>query len=408
MWDRLSLEQGILFRTWYDDDKNRHKQLVVPKNKQIEVLHYLHDIPTAAHLGAEKTLEKVRQTFYWSGMKDDIQSYCLHCSQCTARKTVKPARSPLGSSAASEPLERCAIDIFGPLPKTKDGNSYVLVICDCFTRWTEAIPLPNQEAGTIAKAFVDHYVSRFGVPMVIHSDQGRNFTSKLFSDMCDLLQIHHTKSTPLHPQSNGLVERFNRTLATMLTMYCAENQSSWDKYLPQVMLAYRSSINSSTGQTPNKMVFGRDVILPIQACIGLPPTDTLPTGFTDSPEDYVTELRQQLALIHSKAREVLKTKTEYRKRHYDLYARRRSFMMGDHVWVHDPTRRPGICSKLSPRWKGPCLITSKIDDLVYLVKRSAKVKAMPIHIDRLMKYAGSQLPAWLKKKQKQHLLIQNE
>ena len=191
----------------------------------------MHDIPIAGHLCAEKTLVKIRQSFFWSGMKDDIQNYCKQCHQCASRKPTKPNRTPLGSSFVSEPLEKCSIYIFGPLPKTTSGNSYVLVICDCFTRWTEAIALPNQEAETVAKAFVDNYLSRFGVPLIVHSDQGSNFTSKLCSDMCNLLRIHHTKSTPLHPQSNGSVERFNRTLAAMLTMFCAENQRTWDQYL---------------------------------------------------------------------------------------------------------------------------------------------------------------------------------
>jgi hypothetical protein len=183
MWDRLSLENGVLFRTWYIDENRNVKQLVLPVQCQADVLYHYHDIPSSAHLGSDKMLERIRQTFYWPGMTSDIEKYCRQCHNCAARKPPKPSKSPLGSITFSQPLERVAVDILGPLPKTAANNRYILVISDCFTRWTEAIALPNQEAETVAKAFVNNYVSRFGAPLQLHSDQGTNFTSKLFEDM---------------------------------------------------------------------------------------------------------------------------------------------------------------------------------------------------------------------------------
>ncbi|KAL3871559.1 hypothetical protein ACJMK2_039717 [Sinanodonta woodiana] len=123
-------------------------------------------------------------------------------------------------------MEKVALDILGPLPCTKNGNKYIMTLCDCFTKWTEAIPLPDQEALTVTKAFVNEFVCRFGTPLQLHSDQGRCFESKIFRGMCDCLSINKTRTTPLRPQANGLVERFNRTLATMLTMYCEQDQNN--------------------------------------------------------------------------------------------------------------------------------------------------------------------------------------
>ena len=294
------------------------------------------------------------------------------------------------------PMERVAVDIFGPLPLTKANNKYVLVVTDLFTKWTEAIALPNQEADTVSKAFVDNFVSRFGVPLQLHSDRGSNFTSKLFSDMCDLLQIDHTMSTPQHPQSNGSVERFNRTLASILTMYCDKNQRNWDLYLPQVMMAYRSSIHSSIGKTPNQMLFGHDIILPFQAGFDLPPP-VQPQVEGSIPETYVQSLQQQLEHIHTVARKCLKSKACYRKRHYDLYAKHRSLHVGDSVWVHNSSRKLGICKKLSPQWQGPFLVTKKIDDLVYMIKQTLHSSPKAIHIDRLQKYKGQNIPKWFNK-----------
>ncbi|CAG2236996.1 unnamed protein product [Mytilus edulis] len=159
-------------------------------------------------------------------MKRSITRYCKECDQCAARKSLKRNKAPLGQYLVGEPMERVAIDILGPLP--------------------------------------------FGSPLQLHSDQGRSFGAKLFQDLCDLLKIDKTRSTSQHPQSNGSVERFNRTLLSMLTFYCQNDQRNWDEILPQVMMAYRSSVHASTGQTPNMMMFGRNIFLPMEAVIPRP------------------------------------------------------------------------------------------------------------------------------------------
>ena len=172
MWDRLSLQEGILFRTWHNDNNTSFKQIIVPVQCRKDVFNLCHNIPSAAHLGADKTLPKAQQTFYWPGMKRDIERFCAQCDQCAARKPPKPCKSPLGAMPVNAPMERVAVDIFGPLPLSKQNNKYVLVVTDLFTKWTEAYALPNQEAETVCKAFVNNLVSRFGVPPHLHSDRG--------------------------------------------------------------------------------------------------------------------------------------------------------------------------------------------------------------------------------------------
>ena len=120
------------------------------------------------------------------------------------------------------------------------GNRYVLVMMDCFSRWTEACPLPDKTALAVADAFFQHIVCRFGMPSVIHSDQGREFENKVIPELCLLCGAHKTCTTPYHPESDGLVERFNRTLPMMLAMFAGENRDDWDDLLPAVMMAYRS------------------------------------------------------------------------------------------------------------------------------------------------------------------------
>ena len=138
--------------------------------------------------------------------------------------------------------ERVAMDLLDMSVTTSRGNRYVLVMVDCFTRWTEAFPLPDKTAQSVADAFFNQVVCRFGMPSVIHSDQGREFENKIMQELCLLGGAHKTRTTPYHPESDGMVERFNRTLPMMLAMFDGKNRDDWDDLLPAVMMAYRSSV----------------------------------------------------------------------------------------------------------------------------------------------------------------------
>jgi transposase InsO family protein len=125
-------------------------------------------------------------------------------------------------------MERVAIDILGLLPKTEAGNEYLLVAQDYFTKWPEAFALSNQQTPTVADVQVNQFFSHFGIPLEIHSDQGRNFESALFQEICSILQIEKTRTTPYHPESDGIVERFNQTLEIGLRKFVNKNHSDWD------------------------------------------------------------------------------------------------------------------------------------------------------------------------------------
>ncbi|RYA68429.1 hypothetical protein DD592_26820, partial [Enterobacter cloacae complex sp. 2DZ2F20B] len=168
------------------------------------------------------------------------------------------------------PFERIAIDVAGPFPVTNDGNKFILVASDYFSKWPDAYAIPNQEAVTVAKVLVDNWISRFGVPLELHSDQGRNFESNVFQRVMQLLGIRKTRTTPLHPQSDGMVERFNRTMEQHLSKVVEEHQRDWDQHLPLFLLVYRAAIHDTTGQTPAHVVFGKELRLPCELVFGLP------------------------------------------------------------------------------------------------------------------------------------------
>jgi len=147
------------------------------------------------------------------------------------------------------------------------GNRYLLVVVNCFTKWVEAFPLRNPRAKTIARVFVNQVISRHGVPFELHTDQGRNFESKIFQELMCLLGIKKTRTTPLYPQFDGQVERQHRTI-NYLSKYISENQKDWDEWILMCLLACRTSKHESTGATPAELYFARDLRLPLDLLQG--------------------------------------------------------------------------------------------------------------------------------------------
>jgi transposase InsO family protein len=167
------------------------------------------------------------------------------------------------------PLQRITTDILDEFPETENGNRYVIVISDYFNKWTETFPMRNMEAQTVARNITNEDICRFGCPETIHSDQGRQYESLLFDEVCRLLEIQKTRTTPYHLQSNGMMKRFNKTLATMLSASVNENHLDWDESIPYVMKAYRASQHESTDFSPNMLILGREVTTPLDIMVFL-------------------------------------------------------------------------------------------------------------------------------------------
>ena len=175
-----------------------------------------------------------------------------------------------------KPFEMIAMDVCGPLPVTEWGNKYILVAADYFSKWPECWAIPDQEAKTIARC-LEELIGRHGVPQALLTDQGKNFECKVISEICKLLKIEKLR-TAYHPQCDGQVERFNRTLGNMIGTIASNNQKEWDLYLHQVLLAYRTNINESTGATPFSLLYGREARLPVDLCFDPPPDHDQPVA----------------------------------------------------------------------------------------------------------------------------------
>lgn len=254
---------------------------------------------------------------------------------------------------AGVPMERVHLDFLGPLPESTAGNSNILVMVDQFTKWVGCIALPSETAEVTARAAVNELFTRFGFPFNIFTDQGRNFESRLFKSICDILQIHKSCTTPYRPSSNGQVERFNRTLMDAVRCFVDKSQNNWDE--PQLASAIRSSVNRHTGFTPNKLMLGREVNVPTDLVFRSPE----PAKVVDH-EDYVTRLQESIRTAHEVARDVLKTQQVHMKRDYDVKIQTREYAMGDFVYVLDSAKTKGRSKKLDPPWKGSGIVVQKV------------------------------------------------
>ncbi|KAL5491405.1 hypothetical protein EMCRGX_G016687 [Ephydatia muelleri] len=382
-YKHLVVRDGVLFRQWEDvpgKGCNKHLQLVVPRSWIGSVLQQLHSSPSGGHLGMFKTLEKVRSRFYWPGQRHDIEDWCRACELCAARKSPpRRNRAPMQQVLAGGPFQRVAMDILGPLPLTDRGNKYILVLGDYFTKWVESYPIPNMEAKTIANVFVSHFVSRFGAPDVLHTDQGRNFESALFKEVCLLLGVQKTRTTPYHPQSDGLVERFNRTLLDLLSIASREDEQNWDLCIPAVMLAYRTSVQESTGCTPYFLLFGREARLPVDVMFGLPP------NVPPQPvHQYSKDLRARLDTAYERVRERLGWRQRRQKMVYDRRRTGRPYGIGEWVWLYCPAVPRGKSAKLHSYWQGPYKVVKVFSNVLYLIQhRDSTRKKVVVHFDRL-------------------------
>ena len=225
-------------------------------------------------MGAYKTLEKIRQRYYWPGFKTDVKHHILRCDKCQKRSgPPQKHRHSLVDWKSSYPFHHIGLDFLGHLP-TSNGCRYILLIGDHFTKWYEAIPLPDQTAATTSDAFLERWICRFGCPYSIHTDRGTNFESELFANLLEKLEIDKTRTTAFHRQSNSVIERMNRSLLNMLAKCIDEDQTNWSVKLSYVLMAYRSSVHESTGFTPHYLVFGHEISLPLDLMYRPPPSST--------------------------------------------------------------------------------------------------------------------------------------
>lgn len=362
-------------------------QLVVPQCRRGKVLEIAHNSVFGGHMGFRKTLERIRYSFYWPGIKANVRKYCDECTECQLRRPasvkdrvpITPVRRP------DFPFQVVNVDIIGPIdPPSSKGHRYVLVLMDQHSRWPEAACLTSLSARSTCEALLEIF-QRTGIPEVIATDQGTNFTSALTQEMITRLGSSPRFSTPGHPASNGLVERFNRVLKNMLHHTIREESRNWHKAIPFLLWAYREVPNASTNMAPFQLLYGRKPNGPLSILQKTWAGEcSLPPGVNRSAAQYLQQLKERMELAARQVKEI----AEEQQDRYAAYSNRRSrhkdFEVGDQVIALIPDSQ----NKLYARWTGPATVKERRGPHGYVIEAGKGFRRY-VHVNKLRKFKSS-------------------
>ena len=332
----LIVEEGVLYKVSHAGD-DVVKRIVVPVHRRQSVLEKSHN--DLGHLGRDKTLSVAKDRYFWPGLTKDIEEFIKTCPRCLRAKAPHlPERAPLCNIVTTHPLELVCMD-FLSLETSRGGYKHVLVITDHFTKYSCAYPTRSQHASVVAKILVEQFIVHYGIPERLHSDQGANFEGRVIKHLCELLGMRKSRTTPYHPQGDGITERFNRTLISMLSTLELEQKVNWKEHVAPMVHAYNCMRHESTGYTPFYLMFGRTPRLPVDMFLGVK------TDFTNT----VSSIQDRLDKAYKAATEATRRAAKHQAQVYNRKIRGHSLREGDFVLV----KNVGIKGKhkLADKWR---------------------------------------------------------
>ena len=307
------------------------------------------------HLGIDHTTVLATGRFYWPHMTEEIRKYIQNCERCIRFKQ-RPENPPLKPLQASYPLELVHMD-FLRIGGKEDRNANVLVITDHFTRYAQAYVTGNQQATTAAKVFIDKFVTNYGYPERILTDQAQAFNGRLYEALCREAKIKKIRTTPYHPQTNGQCEPFNRTLMTMLGALPQDSKVNWQDWVSTLVHAYNCTNTKVTGFSPYFLMFGREPRIPADETFGV----TFPNTRWKTIKNYVETLRKCLEWAYQTATEHIKKDMERHELYYDRKAHCMDIVVGDIMLVRQKVF--GTTYKIEDKWEIPVyIVLEKHDD----------------------------------------------
>ena len=340
-------QYAVLDGVLYHVENDKTLRVIPPQSRREELFQEVHGGMFGGHLRDAKVHGNLSRHYWWPGMRADILKWCKACLTCASRHVGRAVKPPLTPIPVSGPFDRIGVDVI-QFPRSYDGNQYAVVFVDYLTKWPEVFPVSDQTALTIARLLVESIICRHGVPVELLSDRGRAFLSGLMQEVYQLMGIHKVATTAYHPQTDGLVERFNRTLTDMLAKTVESNGRDWDRRLPYVLFAYRTSPQESTKESPFFLLYGRDPQLPTEAALTRPKT-----RYQVDLEDYKTELVSGLSEAWTLARQQVQKAQKQQKRYYDRRATSTTFQVGDRVFTYMPSAKTGKAYKFARPFHGP-------------------------------------------------------
>jgi len=347
------LNNNILCHEFHQTSQKRDRQVklqvVLPWSLRKTVVEEYHD--RANHFAFLKTFLNIQRRYYWPTMAKDIKEYCKACLTCAKSKKLHTAVRPLMRpiDIARAPFDVLALDFMGPFrPKSRQGNSYIMVSTCLFSKYVDCIALPEITALTTAKALIERIFYQHGAPRCILSDRGSQFTSKLFKHLLERLEIKQKLTTAWHPQCNGQTERANKTLCQIIRGYINDEHDNWEDLLEPIKFAYVNSINSSTNFSPYFLTHGRDPVMLIDQIMNAVNDKTY------TPQAYASKVMENLNTAYKMVRANLVKERMHQKEQYDKRAKELKYVIGDKVLLDIRGVVPAEkCKKFLPKYEGP-------------------------------------------------------
>jgi len=369
--------------------KNDAERKVIQRHEMEEILFNLHGSQLGGHFNTEATFNKAKRNYYWPRMYKEVENYVRSCDVCQ-RLGNKRKVEPLHPIKVGKVFDRVGIDIVGPLGVTKSGKRYIIVATEYLTKWVEARALENIQANTVAKFIYEEIICRHGAPKVLLSDRGTSFVNSIVDALCETMKTSHVLTTAYHPQTNGLTERFNKTLCEMLNKFVQQHEGSeWDEFIQSALFAYRTKIQKSTKFTPFFLLYGRNEETPLTRKTN-PDEDDL-EWFV---EEHVNLITERLHNTHLTAKQNINKAQASQKDRYDKNIKPVQFKIGEQVLLRESYHENVHGDKFREKWSGPYEIFQVWKHGVYKIKErdSPRVLKTPINGNRLKKYYNR--PAW--------------
>ena len=331
---------------------------IVPPDSQRAVFNSLHDL---THPSTKRSLKLIKERYTWSNIDRSIKQFCNECVFCQQAKITRHTKAALQPfPETTNRFSHIHLDLVGPLENANRNSvnyRYILTIIDRATKWIEAVPLVDKSAKTVAEAFFFHWISRFGSPLQVITDQGKEFNNSLFKELSKFIGFHHTRTTSYHPQSNGLLERQHRTIKQAIKAHILQEKSNWYDSLPVVLFGLRIQ-PLSNNYSPFEMVTGQKIHIPVTCLQKLSP-------FTENDVEKLAQRMQNFSYCTYL--------TDYKVKNFlppDL-------MHCSHVWL----RTDRILKPLEAPYSGPYPVSQRNDKTFTLRKLNGQ--EFVVSVDRL-------------------------
>ena len=379
--DELFIDDNVLYRQVNDEQV----QVILPPIMHKNIIELIHAAPTGGHLGVARTTARMLECFYWPCLRKIVANFICRCLTCEyfkpSKENTKAQLQPIESNKSWELIE---LDFIGPLTETGNNNKYILSVVDHFSKFAVAYATQKQDSRTVVDCLTKLF-SEFGAPIRIVSDQGRCFVSREFLDFLGLWNVRKTTATSYHPQTSGLVERFNGTIIRILKRYVYETPDTWDISLPIATYAYNTTEQRTNQVSPYEIIFGRKATLLFADKLAL-------STESETTHEYVAKIRRDIEKICTK---VIVNQAEVRakeKQRYDVKARGKCFEVGDRVLLFNPAVKMGQNRKFAPCYMGPYTITEQLAPTTYrITPDNENDKVQTVHQNRLKRFLGDRV-----------------